>query len=499
MDIKSRLLNSSFYRILGNLFRIVITFLMTPFLIASLGSEQYGLWLLVVAAVAWFQVLDFGLSTAIQRRIAIAFEEKDDNEIAILYSCSVVVFIFLAAIAATLFFLLSLYPQLIGVDLAYLEVAGLALAILSIKVFWDMCMNIFHGFYTGLIRFDIDANINTVNEVIKALLLFALVMKLQILGAVLATMMADLIANLLKIIYAKKLYPNMRFEPSLVASAKIRSLFSYSKHVIAIDLAKVVGSRIDPLIISHILGFSALAIFGVAQRLVLIVEELILSVVGMFFPVLTRMSVKNSDLNEATGQLISLNTSLIVAGVTPLIIMSEDFIQLWLGSEFSQSSTLVFPIALVVCNRAVSRPVSDLLMAKAKHQIIALVKMSSIALFIPTAILLGTSYGLIGVAWAAVISTFVADVLMHLYLLKRYKMAKLSLLIISYVKMVSLIGCAMYFRMAVMGSVNYLNWFELIFYSGIISIVAVGIAWTVCLPKSAQLIISGAVVERIRQ
>ena len=67
------------------------------------------------------------------------------------------------------------------------------------------------GFYTGLIRYDVDANINTINELVKALLIVVMVTWYNIYGAVFATMIADLMTNIYKIVYTKKLHASFRF------------------------------------------------------------------------------------------------------------------------------------------------------------------------------------------------------------------------------------------------------------------------------------------------
>ena len=49
---------------------MLTVFLMMPFVIASIGMEQFGLWSLLFAVVGLFGLLDLGLATAAVKHVA---------------------------------------------------------------------------------------------------------------------------------------------------------------------------------------------------------------------------------------------------------------------------------------------------------------------------------------------------------------------------------------------------------------------------------------------
>lgn len=269
MNLSERIYSSSLYRMLGNIVNFAIVFALTPFLMQTLGSEEYGLWLLLLATLGWFNLADLGFSSAVQREITIALEGNDNDRVNIVFSCSVILFGLLGFVASLLLFLLSFFPGLLGVEEEYYKVTHVSLMFLSIKLLWDFGMNSIHGFYSGLLRYDIDANITTLNGIVKAILIFILLSKLHIYGAVIATLVADIVTHIIKIYYARKLHPEFKFDLKLVTLEELGKLYAYSKHVVAMVAANSLGKSVDPLIISHFLGLTFVAIYGVATKIVL--------------------------------------------------------------------------------------------------------------------------------------------------------------------------------------------------------------------------------------
>ena len=67
--MKQQLIKSSTFRTLEILIITVISLVMTPYLIHHLGDVHYGLWILILSALGWFNFIDLGFSYAIQRNI----------------------------------------------------------------------------------------------------------------------------------------------------------------------------------------------------------------------------------------------------------------------------------------------------------------------------------------------------------------------------------------------------------------------------------------------
>ncbi len=199
--MKKQLIKSSYYRTLEISISTILSLLLTPYLIHHLGNENYGLWILVLSTMGWFSFIDLGFSYTVQRSIVLALGEHDEHRINVVFSVAIVLFSVLGAIAALCMILLALFPELLGVKAENQEMTSIVLVVLAIKIFFDFVMGAFHGFYTAYLRMDIDANLSSFNTLIKAILVYILIIDINIYGAVLATMVADLCSHSLKVYY----------------------------------------------------------------------------------------------------------------------------------------------------------------------------------------------------------------------------------------------------------------------------------------------------------
>jgi O-antigen/teichoic acid export membrane protein len=475
--MKEKLLKSSIFRVIEIVTVTLISLALTPYLIKHLGDENYGLWLLILSTLGWFNFIDLGFASAVKREIAIALEKRDNQRINIVFSVAVVLFGTLGVVAASCILILALVPELLGITIESQETAVIALSILAIKVLLDFIMNSFHGFFTAYLRMDIDANISLLNTMIKSALVFYLVVDLNIYGAVIATIAADIVAHCLKVYYAKKLNNGFRFSLKFVSFNEIKNLFSYSKHLVAAGIANIILKRSDPVVISHIMGLKFVALYGVINNLINQIERLVIAIVGVFNPMLNRLVARNGAIDDVFKHIVDVNFFVVILLYTPLAILAEDFIFLWIGSEYAQYASLASILGFAYICKSISRPIGAVLLAQANHKLMSVVSLFGALLNISLSIIFAHQWGLFGVAIATAISFFISEVVLNLWLLSRYNDfsiirpgLKFIVLALTYISIV-LIG-KLTFEL-----LDPLTWFELIFSAGIIVITLLIFSW----------------------
>jgi O-antigen/teichoic acid export membrane protein len=475
--VKEKLLKSSIFRVIEIVTVTLISLALTPYLIKHLGDENYGLWLLILSTLGWFNFIDLGFASAVKREIAIALEKRDNQRINIVFSVAVVLFGTLGVVAASCILILALVPELLGITIESQETAVIALSILAIKVLLDFIMNSFHGFFTAYLRMDIDANISLLNTMIKSALVFYLVVDLNIYGAVIATIAADIVAHCLKVYYAKKLNNGFKFSLKFVSFNEIKNLFSYSKHLVAAGIANIILKRSDPVVISHIMGLKFVALYGVINNLINQIERLVIAIVGVFNPMLNRLVARNGAIDDVFKHIVDVNFFVVILLYTPLAILAEDFIFLWIGSEYAQYASLASILGFAYICKSISRPIGAVLLAQANHKLMSVVSLFGALLNISLSIIFAHQWGLFGVAIATAISFFISEVVLNLWLLSRYNDfsiirpgLKFIVLALTYISIV-LIG-KLTFEL-----LDPLTWFELIFSAGIIVITLLIFSW----------------------
>jgi O-antigen/teichoic acid export membrane protein len=484
--MKDKLLKSSFFRVIEVLSVTMISLAMTPYLIKHLGNESYGLWLLIISTLGWFNFIELGFSSAVKREIAIALENADNHRINVVFSVSVVLFGALGLIAAGCVFILAFVPEILGIDDINQSSAAIALSILALKVLLDFIMNSYHGFFCAYLRMDIDANISLLNTLIKSVLVFFLIVDLNIYGAAIATITADIIAHSLKIYYAKKLNKRFEFSFDFVSFLEIKYLFSYSKHLVAAGIADAVLRRSDPIVISHILGLKYVALYGVINNLVNQIESLIVAIVDVFAPMLNRLVARNSLIDDIFKQVLDINFFVVILLYTPLAILAEDFIYLWIGAEYAQYGYLAGILGFAYICKSVSRPVSSLLLAQANHQLISVVSLFGALLNIVLSITFAQNWGLTGIAIATAISFCISEVILHAILLKRYNDFSITIPVIKFLTLSIIYIALVLIGQAILKNVEPLTWFKLILYAGAISVTLFVFSWFLIITVSMR-------------
>jgi O-antigen/teichoic acid export membrane protein len=466
--MKEKLLKSSVFRVIEIVTVTLISLALTPYLIKHLGDESYGLWLLILSTLGWFNFIDLGFSSAIRREIAIALEKGDNHRINVVFSVAVVLFGALGIVAASCILVLALVPELLGVNVDNQKTAAIALSILATKVLLDFIMNSFHGFFTAYLRMDIDANISLLCSLIKSALVFYLIVDFNIYGAVFATIAADVVAHCLKVYYAIKLNNGFKFSIKFVNFNEIKYLFSYSKHLVAAGIANIILRRSDPVVISHVLGLKFVALYGVINNLINQIESLVEAIVGVFNPMLNRLVARNGVIDEVFKHVVDVNFFVVILLYTPLAILAEDFVFLWIGSEYAQYASLASILGFAYICKSISRPIGALLLAQANHKLMSAVSLFGAILNISLSITLAYKWGLFGVAVATAVSFFISEVLLNFWLLRRYNNFSIIRPALKFMALAFTYITLVFFGRVIFEQLAPLTWFELIFSAGVI-------------------------------
>jgi O-antigen/teichoic acid export membrane protein len=496
--MKKLLLKSSIFRFLERAIVVITSLLLTPYLISVLGTNDYGLWVLVLSILGWFNVVDLGFPQAVQRQIIQALELKDNHRVNIVFSTGIVLFAILGLFSVLALVGLTQVPAVFGItgpdQLTLVQI----LLVLSIKVFWGFLMNPFHGFFSGLLRFDIDANLSSLNAIVKALLVFWLISDLNIWGAVVATLASDVLTNILKVIYAKRLFPSLAFNVKLASLDEIKALFAYSKHLVLNGIINTIGSKSGPMIITRLFDLPSLAIQQIAANLIMHTRAFVGTITGVFGPVYNKMAAKKQNMEKIFIQTTTINIFLASVMFTCLLMFSKVFIILWVGEEFEYAAfILYFSVFSVLC-AGFTTSANSILLAQANHKLLSLISFFIIIFNIPMAVFLGLEFGLIGLAMAGALTNLIFNVFVKMALFKHYNNYKTGeiyqrlAMSIFLVYSLAFIGSSTLERLAVD------TWLELVFSAALAFPFIVLVCWFMLLPQNLKTTIFNLLADKIK-
>jgi len=481
--MKKLLLNSSIFRFIERAIVVITSLLLTPYFISVLGSSDYGLWVLILSIMGWFNVVDLGFPQAVQRQIIQALELNDNERVNVVFSTGLALFAILGVFSVITLIGLTQVPAIFGVTGPDQLTLVNILLILSVKVLWGFLMNPFHGFFSGLLRFDIDANLSSLNAIVKALLVFWLIADLNIWGAVVATLASDVITNILKIIYAKRLFPSLSFKICLVRTDEIKALFSYSKHLVLNGIITTIGTRSGPLIVTKIFDLPSLAIQQIAANLVMHAEAFVGTITGVFSPIYNKMAAKKQNMAYIFVQTTTINLFVSTVLNLCLLMFGKIFIVLWVGNEFEYAIyILYFAVFSTLCT-GFSSSANNILLAQANHKLLSLLSFFIVAFSIPVSIYLGLEFGLAGLAMGGALTSLIFNTYVKMTLFRRYNNYNTRSVYIGLLKSIFLVYSLGYIGSQLLDVLNVDTWFELVL-AGILSLpFIILICWVMMLDR----------------
>ena len=134
--------------------RVILVFLVNPFIIHTLGNDRYGVWVLVVSIINYLTILDLGMKQALIRFISKYLGLKDYDKINSLLNAGFLVYFMvgLAVVVITLvlsFFALDIFEipsEFLREARVVLLIVGLSTAMNYILMAWGDTLGAFHRY-----------------------------------------------------------------------------------------------------------------------------------------------------------------------------------------------------------------------------------------------------------------------------------------------------------------------------------------------------------------
>jgi len=241
-----------------------------PYLIRTLGSSTYGLWVLVGTMTGYFGILDLGVSAALGRLIAAhkARDEHDDINAVMSTAFALLLIAFFVVCLATcgvlvIFPLLFDVPASSALDVRYsLILVGLNLAV-------SFPTSAFSGFLWAHERFDLLNAVDVPILILRTALSLTLVsgvMPLTTLGGI--AFSVSTLGSALKMVICFRLDPELRVSPRHLRGVKVREILSLGGWMSLISWSKTLIPQIAPTLIGARLGSAAVTTFTVGRQLV---------------------------------------------------------------------------------------------------------------------------------------------------------------------------------------------------------------------------------------
>src|SRR5262245_28450981 len=153
----------------GKLVTLGVGFLLTPFLVHSLGPSTYGLWVLVGSVVAYGALLDFGIAAAITKYVAEYRANYDTQQVHSLIATVTVMYLALGMLVIVIAVPIAIvFPVVFNVPPAQRNEATWLVILSSVAVGIAIPCTTTNAILRGLQRFDFINLLGVVGTLLSA-------------------------------------------------------------------------------------------------------------------------------------------------------------------------------------------------------------------------------------------------------------------------------------------------------------------------------------------
>ena len=398
---------------------MVAAFVVTPVLIRELGTENYGLWLLLSAIVGHFLLFDLGFRRALVHDISIRRERDDDHEIREIISSFLVLFVAIGLLVLVATGLLAVaLPSLFDISPERADEARIALVLLGVAWALHLPANVAGGVLLGHERYDAVNAVDSATRILTAVLSILVVTSGHgIAGLAVAVAVVQVLSAVLMIGIAARYAPAFGMTARSASPRYLRAALNRSTSYFIISINSLVNTRFDELIIGFVLPLSAVGIYGVSMRLIHMARNVALQLNEVLIPLTSRFTNSAQHTQELTTMIVSatrISTGLTAGIALMFIAFGRPFLDLWIGPEVEDAYTplVILSIALVI-GLAQDMPAKTVY-ASTRHRTGAIVTAAGLASNVLLSIVLIHQLDIVGVALATLIAwSFAAVVMIH--------------------------------------------------------------------------------------
>ena len=402
---------------------IGISFVLSPFIVKSIGVEANGFVTLANNFVGYANIIVIALNGMAARYISISYHQKDYNKANVYYNSVfwgniILLLIITLPVGLFLFFLDSFID--IPKELVF-----------DVKLLFSL---IFGGFYlqTGFPNYDCGTYVtNRLDRTYVPRMIVALIRCLFLflsfslftphvwyVGAASA-----LVATLLLIVEGHnthKLTPELKISfrerKKLVSSNALKELVGTGIWNAISNVGKMLYSSFDLIICNLFLGAKKMGILSLSKILLTLVDELANSISRVFLPQMTIYYAENNNLafNKSIIKSMKIMSVLLTIPLAIIIVYGEDFYTLWIPS---QDAKLLNAISILAISSYFLCSGSNILMNaftvinKVKANSIAIIVSGALSIITTIMLLSYTSIGIYAVAGISSIFIVLKDII----------------------------------------------------------------------------------------
>ena len=411
-----KLASGFFFRFANTIATAVVSVVIMPFVVHSLGDRDYGIWTLVATFVGYYGVLELGLAAAVSRYLARSLGAKDEEDCNRVFNTSLRLYLGIGLLALIISGAIAAAAPLVCRTPADASLFWKLILILGTSIALMFPTRVFKGLLEAHLRFDIAASVELLSLVLRTGLIFPVIyLGYGVVGLAWVTVLASLPAMVLLVYYAHRELPFLHFDRKYWHRDTARSLFSYSAYSLIANLANILRFKVDVVVVARYVSLVAVTHYRVGGVLTQYFFDLMSSMFGVFPSVFSRQEgARDFDGLKRTFFFASKCAVCVSSFIGfGMLAWGKPFIVRWMGPRYSDSYLVLVLLVVGVTVSLWQGPSVSLLYAISKHKFYAIFNSIEGVANLVLSLVFVHRYGMYGVALGTLIPILITRIVIQ--------------------------------------------------------------------------------------
>jgi O-antigen/teichoic acid export membrane protein len=404
---------------------VVAGLFVSPFVVHTLGTSAYGVWILVGSLTSSLNILDLGVRSAVTRFVAREHARSDHERAGRMASTARLLFLGAGTVAVLVSFLLSfglehwftIPADLVGVARLTLVIAGVSLAVV-------LSNSLYGGILLGVQRLDLIGLSDTAIEVAR----IGLVVSVLALGGGLAGLaLIGLLLGLLRHEYMRRasarLYPALRLRFARPRGSDVRAILDVSAFSTLLYVSGTIIAQVNTLVVGALLPVSMVTYYAIGGVLPQYARALNRPIAQTVHPRASRLESTGdaAGLREMICSTGRYSTLVVMPMAVTFITRGHTFIGIWMGEAFKAlSGQVLLVLSLGLITSVARHVVQAAFVGSGRHRRLAVWYVLEAATAAALSVMFVSRWGIAGAPWAVVLPGMAVSMVVMPMLLWRH-------------------------------------------------------------------------------
>ena len=403
----------------------IIGLLLTPLIIKSLGSQNYGVYTLIGSMIGYFTLMDFGVGDTVIRYVSRFRAQNDQDGEARFIGTIIKIYIpitFIILLIGIFFYFNLDYFFGKKFTVAEFNLSKQLFIILLFNLCFSLIGNIFIGTINAYEKYIYSKTILITKYILRAILVyFILVQGGQALSLVIVDTVMNILFFLTNFYYFRRVL-KLKITFSKIDKKHIKEIFSFSIWLFLLSMLSQFQWQGGQLLLGVISKPAIIAIYSIGIMLGGYYGAFSAAITSMFLPHATRQIVNNVSSEELTDTMIRIgriSSYILLFILTGFILYGKQFVILWIGEYYIESYYVAVIIMIVSTFPLIQSYANSILEAKQMVRYKTLIYLTFICLGVLGGFFGYRIYGVIGVACSISLGWLISIFILNIFYIKK--------------------------------------------------------------------------------